>query len=128
MKTIYIINSIATWTTILLYISIFFGMYAQIVLGPLQLILAIIISIIYFKKVDQNHKNLMLYYWAAAVFALVMAGFAWSTDFDNVALTLICLFIIPMSVACYFLYVTKKLNNHLKNHLYENPETTNPGL
>lgn len=70
----------------------------------------------------------MLYYWAAAVFALVMAGFAWSTDFDNVALTLICLFIIPMSVACYFLYVTKKLNNHLKNHLYENPETTNPGL
>lgn len=115
MKIIHNINTLATWATILLYISIFLGMYAQIVLGPLQLILATIVSIKYYKSLNKYHKNLVLYYWLAVVATLALAGFVWSTNFDNVPLTIGCLFIIPMSVACYFLYVTKKLNKYL-NH------------
>ncbi|MFP5438392.1 MAG: hypothetical protein ACLGH8_11425 [Bacteroidia bacterium] len=125
MKTIHIINSIATWATILLYITIYFGMLSQVVLGPLQLILATIISVRYYKELNLNHKNLVLYYWIAAVIALTMAGFAWSTDFYNTALTIVAIFVIPITVACYFLYVTNKLNKHLS---HENPETPNPGI
>jgi hypothetical protein len=125
MKIIHTINSFATWATILLYITVYFGMLAQLVLGPLQLILATILSVRYYKELDQRYKNLALYYWAAAVSALATAGFAWLADLENIVLTIVAVFVIPMTVACYFLFVTDKINKHLS---HENPETPNPGL
>ncbi|MFP9113816.1 hypothetical protein ACLI1A_07720 [Flavobacterium sp. RHBU_3] len=115
MKTIHTINSIATWATLLLYISIFFGMYAQIVLGPLQLLLAVIISVIYYKELDQHHKKLITNYWTAAAIALFIVFCAWATDFYTPAVAIISLYLIPMTVACYFLYVTNKLNKYLSH-------------
>lgn len=128
MKIIHNINFWATLITLILYITVYFGMLSQLVLGPLQLILATIVSVRYYKELDIHHKNLLLYYWVAVAFALTMAITLWTSDIFGSFVVITFLFVVPMSVACYFLYVTKKLNNHLKNHLYENPETTNPGL
>jgi hypothetical protein len=125
MKTIHRINAFVTSATLTLYLLIFLGMYAQIILGPLQLILAVVISIKYYNKMGLLNKKLFLCYWLAAAVALTAAVITWQQNSSNDAVVILFLFVIPMTVACYFLYVTNKLNKHL---CHENPETPNPGI
>ncbi|MES2486582.1 MAG: hypothetical protein V4581_11640, partial [Bacteroidota bacterium] len=74
MKIIHNINQIATCTTIVLYLTVIGGMYAQLVLGPLQLLLAGIITYKYYKKLDKHTRKGLNQYWVAATAALVLAG------------------------------------------------------
>ena len=113
MKTIHYINLIATSITLALYLLLFYGMMAQIVLGPLQLDLAIIISLRYYKLLDQHHQIFLLLYCLVAILALIIAAVSWAGGGEH---TIIGVFVIPMLVAYYFLYVTKRLNNYLLDH------------
>lgn len=117
MKAIHFINMAATYLTLALYMLIYFGMMAQIILGPLQLMLAIIISVNYYRQLDHHHQILIIYYWFASVSALIVAMLIWFGEF-NQAISIIGLFPIPMCVACYFLYVTRTLDSYL-NKPYE---------
>lgn len=112
MKTIHFINLLATLATLLLYLLIFPGMAAQLLLGPLQLILALIISFKYYRQLDRKHQLLVRYYWLAALLALIIAGIT-SIGLEGSVTAIIGLCVVPMIVACYFLYVTTKLDNHL---------------
>lgn len=115
MKTLHNINFWATALTLVLYITIYFGMTAQLVLGPLQLILATIISVSYYKEMDQYHKTMLRYYWIAASLALIMVFIQWIYDNYNTFTTVTFLFVLPMMIACYFVYVTRKLNNYFES-------------
>lgn len=112
MKAIHFINIVATYITIGLYMFIFLGMIAQIILGPLQLLLAIIISIRYYKVLDQHNQILMMYYWFLAVVSLSIAAITWFS-YQNSVTAIICIYVVPMLVACYFLYVTKSLSKYM---------------
>jgi len=112
MKTIHFINLAATYITLGLYLFIFYGMIAQIILGPLQLLLATIISIRYYKILDQHNQILIMYYWFLAVVTLSIFGTTYFGKNDETS-NIIWLFIAPMLVACYFLYVTKSLSRYL---------------
>jgi len=116
MKTIHFINIVATYITIGLYMFIFLGMMAQIILGPLQLLLATIISIKYYKILNQHNQILIMYYWFMVIIALVIAAITWLGRYKDTT-TIIWIFIIPMLIACYFLYVTKSIARYMNcNH------------
>lgn len=112
MYIIHIINKIATGATLLLYLTLIGGMYAQIVLGPLQLILAAIVTLLYYKKLDTIRKGLLLRYWMAAAIALALFGMSWMYRDSMDLIIIVPVFIIPMIVACYFVYVTSMFNKY----------------
>lgn len=112
MYIIHIINKIATGATLLLYLTLIGGMYAQIVLGPLQLILAAIVTLLYYKKLDTIRKGLLLRYWMGAAIALALFGMSWMYRDSMDLIIIVPVFIIPMIVACYFVYVTSMFNKY----------------
>ena len=119
MKTIHVINQIATCATIVLYLTIIGGMYAQLVLGPLQLLLAGIITYKYYKRLDKHTRRGLNQYWIAAIMALVAAGTSiFFSDSPNLFM-LATLFIIPMAIAIYFLNLTADINANFKNLRHE---------
>lgn len=112
MKVLHKINFFALAITLALYLTVFLGMYAQIVLGPLQLLIALIVSFNYYKKLDKTLKNHLLAYWLTAAVSLIIAYLSWThnTASDYVIITI---FVIPMLIACYFVYLTYKITQHL---------------
>ncbi|WP_129749269.1 hypothetical protein [Flavobacterium beibuense] len=112
MRYLHILNRFCFFATLLLYTTIFFGMYAQMVLGPLQLLIAISITYLYFKKIPQNLKNLILYYWLFAITALILAFLGWNDAIPD-HLIILTVFVIPMMVAAYFVYVTYRIDKFI---------------
>jgi len=120
MKTIHAINQVATGFTIALYFTVIGGMYAQVILGPLQLLLAAIITYKYYKKLDKYTRRQLNQYWMAATIALVLAGISLYFIDDFFFLGLIfTLFVLPMVVAIYFTIVTANINANFKNLRHE---------
>ncbi len=114
MKALHFINIVAIYITLGLYLFIFLGMLAQTILGPLQLILAGVITFRYYKLLDQHHQILMLYYWFAASIGAVIATITLYGSFGEMS-KIFGVYVLPMCIACYFLYVTKNLNRHLSS-------------
>ncbi|KOS07636.1 hypothetical protein AM493_17495 [Flavobacterium akiainvivens] len=113
MKYIHYINFFALGITLLLYVTLFLGMFAQLILGSLQLLLAAIITIAYYEKLNERCKKLLLRYWAFALAAVFIALVTWLAYEDNTTATVLFIFVIPMCVACYFVYVTSCINGYL---------------
>ncbi|WP_297332698.1 hypothetical protein [Flavobacterium sp.] len=112
MKTLHKINVIALITTLLLYITVLLGMYAQILLGPLQLIIALIVSYSYYKKLSPRLQKGIILYWIAAVTSLTITYFSW-LDYRANDFIIITLFVIPMLIACYFARLTYCITKYL---------------
>lgn len=114
MYILHIINRLAFFTTLGLYITVFLGMFSQMILGPLQLIIAIAITLLYYKQITENLKNFIIYYWLLVAIALVLAYLGWITYHDfPYWITIPMLFVIPMLVASYFVYVTYRINKFI---------------
>lgn len=109
MKILHYINCLFYLITIVPYITIqyaFFGMYAQFILGIAQIVIAIIISL-YFKKHSRINKKHISNYWIAALTNLLAILILFKTNFtNNETITILFLFIIPMLIASYFVYIT----------------------
>ena len=114
MKLTHLINKIATYTTLVLYLLVYTGMLAQIILGPIQLILAITITVLYYKELDTKNKKLLKTYWLAVAIVPLFAYASLNWIADGV-LIILSLFIYPMYIACYFLYATSKINKYLNS-------------
>jgi hypothetical protein len=94
-------------------------MYAQLILGPLQLLLAGIITYKHYKKLDNQTRKQLNHYWIAAAVALALAAIS-GYFFDMLCwLAFIPLFILPMAVAIYFLILTANINANFKNLRHE---------
>lgn len=122
MKIIHYLNCLLYLITIVPYISFYYylyGLYAQILLGPVQLILA---AILLFNKnklsvITKKHLN---NYWIAVILNIVFIGVLYIfKENAHMVFPLIILFIIPMVIASYFIYITflaKRGHDTLKNN------------
>ena len=120
MKTIKIIHNINKWSFILslvLYLTVLGGLLAQIALGFIQVILALII-LSYWKTYNKHTKNLILIYWALVISYglgyLAFYSLFQETNFSDYAIFIFIfsVMIIPMSIAGYFVYITYKIKKH----------------
>ena len=106
MKTIYHINLIIYSITLLLYVSIYLfihGLYAQVVLGFIQIVSATILLFscnLYPKKIRTNLRV----YWIVAIIDLLFVFYEpWRNL--NETVTTFALYLIPMCLATYFIYI-----------------------
>ncbi|ARV09233.1 hypothetical protein BTO05_06095 [Winogradskyella sp. PC-19] len=109
MKIIYYLNKFTFYTTLLLYITLFLGLYSQIVLGVLQVISALILFL-YWKKFNQKIKEQLYLYWLIAIIYGVCWLFDWK-GFNDSFIMIFGIIILPMSIATYFFYILNKIKN-----------------
>lgn len=106
MKILHHINCFIYFTTIGFYASVYLiilGAYAQIALGVTQLIIALIL-ILSFNKLNKKVKKMIVYYWIITLSLLSFLLYKhYSQSLSN---EMISLFIIPMLIASYFVYLT----------------------
>lgn len=115
MKVIHKINKYVLILNLLLYLTLIGGAYAQLFLGPLQLILAVIVTLRYYRYLNKENKALIQKYWVMVAIDFVLIGMYYlcNKEFDSAFLTLISLFIYPMIIACYFVHVTYSIRKQL---------------
>ena len=114
MKTIHNINRWSFIITLLLYLTIIGGLLAQIVLGGIQIILAVIIISKWKKYTSTIKKHL----WSYGIITIIY-GVSWLLDITKIFETnsmvmdphIIYLCVVPMSIALYFVYITYKIEN-----------------
>jgi hypothetical protein len=76
-------------------------MYAQILLGPIQLIIALIVSYSYYKKLSPRLQKGIIIYWSSVVVSLAIAYFSW-LDYRANDFAIITLFVIPHAYCLLF--------------------------
>ncbi|WP_264559618.1 hypothetical protein [Flavobacterium sp. N2270] len=111
MKIAQKINKISYIATLFLYLTVIFGLYAQIALGAIQILIALYISF-NMKFLTKKMKYQIINYWiyVALYSALVTAFFNDWIDFnDNNLLLIITIIILPMSIATYFTITLNKI-------------------
>ncbi|GAA4044527.1 MULTISPECIES: hypothetical protein [Flavobacterium] len=111
MKTLRKINNIAFYTTLTLFITLYLGMLAQIPLGIIQVISAIILTYITYLKSRYAKKHLTIYWFATIteLTLLYLEQFYYQSSNDFIELTLMVLF--PMSIAIYFFIIMRKITS-----------------
>ena len=108
MKALHYINCFFYVITLAPYATVyyaFFGMYAQIALGVVQLLLAVIVLIGFrqHKRIKRHISN----YWVMALLNLLIILIINKTNLINYgAATITFVFVTPMLIASYFVYIT----------------------
>jgi len=98
MKVLYQFNKIVLIITLILYVTIFLGLYAQIVLGGIQILSAIGITFLW-NRFENKYKKQLLIYWLVTL----SYGIGWLLEIDlNDSWWILAIIIIPMSIAIYF--------------------------
>ncbi|MDQ6471962.1 hypothetical protein RB619_15025 [Flavobacterium sp. LHD-80] len=109
MKTLKKINKIALLTTLVLFLTVYLGMLAQIPLGIIQVISAIYLTIETYHKSDYAKKHLSIY-WIVAISELVLffiKNYYFPITNDAIEWSLMVFF--PMSIAIYFYMIMRKI-------------------
>jgi hypothetical protein len=113
MEALHKINKWSFIITLVLYITVYSGMLAQLILGPIQLIIAAIISIKYFKILSYRQRHQIKVYWLLVTIAgllLIWVKF-YNPYFSNDFFLIVTLFVFPMFIALYFVYLTSEIKN-----------------
>ncbi len=103
MKKIYLINQLIFIITLILYLTIVLGLYAQIILGIFQ-VLSSLLLIFHWKTFSYKTKKLLQTYWLI----IIIYGFMWLFDwkiYNSPYVVIIGIMILPMMIAGYFLYI-----------------------
>jgi len=102
------INKIFYFTTLGLYLLVYFGMLFQIVLGIVQVTIGIIL-LVKMKELSKEKKRKIRLYWILVVidFFLILTNSALGNDFGN----LISFFLFPMVIATYFYFLTANITS-----------------
>ncbi|WP_282044202.1 hypothetical protein [Winogradskyella flava] len=107
MKVLYQFNKIVLIITLILYVTIFLGLYAQIVLGGIQILSAIGITFLW-NRFENKYKKQLLIYWLVTL----SYGIGWLLEIDlNDSWWILAIIIIPMSIAIYFVWLLSNLKN-----------------
>ncbi len=106
--TLHKINKIFYFTTLGLYLLVYFGMLFQIVLGIVQITLAIIL-LAKMKELSKEKKRKIQLYWLLVVtdFLLIVINSITGNDLGN----FICIFLFPMAIATYFYFLTANITS-----------------
>jgi len=111
MRNLYRLNKIVLIITLILYLTLILGLYAQIVLGAIQILSAIGVTFFWKRFKNQNKKQLILYW-----IIVILYGIGWLIEINLNDFWWLGIIIIPMSIAIYFVW----LLNNLKNLNHEN--------
>ncbi len=109
MKLIHNINKWSYAITLLLYITIIYGMIAQIALGGIQVILALVLFGRYPELDEKTKRRLLVYATLTILYLLIF--FLWdlfgvpNNDFIEVT----GMIVLPMALATFFVFITHKL-------------------
>lgn len=114
MKKLYQFNKICLIITLVLYLTIIFGLYAQIVLGGIQILSALSLLFLWHRFNKSDKKKLLIYWLLVSIYGV---GWLLKVDFNN--FWWLSIIIIPMSIATYFVFILK----NLKTTVYENSNT-----
>lgn len=109
MKTLRKINKIALFTTLVLFLTVYLGLLAQIPLGIIQVVSAIYLTIKTYNKSDYAKKHLSNY-WIVTIVELTLLylqNHYYQTSNDAIEWSLMMIF--PMSIAIYFYIIMKKI-------------------
>lgn len=109
MKALIIINKIALFSTLFLYIIIIWGLIAQILLGFIQVVSAIILTYKTFHKSKYAKKHLSNY-WIATSGELLLVYLCWFyLKTTNNPIVYLIAFVFPISIAIYFYAIMIKI-------------------
>ncbi|MDH7444827.1 hypothetical protein [Aquimarina sp. 2201CG14-23] len=104
MKTIHKVNKWSFIITLLLYITVYFGLLAQVLLGLIQIIIALNMLFNWNSFSKKNKIHLGSYFLLVITYGLILL-----TDIGNTSFILIYLTVVPMSIAAYFVYITYRI-------------------
>ena len=114
LRLLYYINLIAVLTNLLLFTEPCYGMLAMIILGALQLIMALCISFAFLRHLNKKTQCLMLIYWTmVAIDFIYFALYFYFLGTLGTGIYQITFFTYPMLIGCYFLYITYHINKNL---------------
>jgi len=103
MKYVYYLNLFLTLTTIALYTSIFYGIFAQIIFGLIQTISSIVL-LFYWKVLTSKIKiYLYSYYIILVIYGL---GYISKIEVNFIYFVMVA----PMLIAIYFTFITFKIS------------------
>ncbi len=106
MKIIHYINSFIYIITLALYLTIFYGLMAQIVLGFLQVLFSLILLVDKKKLRPPGINHLRVYHIVVIIYAIMALIPIWLQyslgDHTSIPLYMI----LPMLIATYFVWIT----------------------
>lgn len=114
-----LIHKVNKWSfsiTVILYLTVFLGMIAQLVLGCIQIILAIIISSRWTELSTEGQQHLKNYWICIGIYSTVSPLALAYANLEK-ELVIALLFLTPMIIAGYFLHITYEI----KESNIENP-------
>lgn len=109
MKILYSVNKAVLIITILLYLTIYLGLYAQIVLGVVQ-VLSSFLLLFFWKSISKNNKNKLYMYWII----IILYGLGWFIDWESLKSLFFFIFtviIIPVGIAIAFVILLNRIKN-----------------
>lgn len=99
------INRVVLGVTIVLYLTVIFGLLAQIVLGIFQLIVALVLVFNWSKLTSSNKKKLIFYLIVAGTYLALL----FLTNVPLQKFLWMFVVIIPMTLVVYFTYFLESI-------------------
>ena len=115
-RTIHRINATVFAVNVLLYCSPALGMYFQLLLGPVQLLIALGLTF-NIAKLSPNLRVLLVVYWILATADLTVLALLFkygNIDILYMGLINFVAFPVAMCIAAYFVFVTYKIQKQIK--------------
>ncbi|MEM9646907.1 MAG: hypothetical protein AAF969_00390 [Bacteroidota bacterium] len=109
MKVIHNINKWSYGITLVLYITIYLGMIAQIALGSIQVILAIFLLSRYQRLDEKTKRRLLVYGVLTSLYLSIFALWNLLEISNNDVFIITGITVLPMSLATFFVFITHKL-------------------
>lgn len=104
------INRIVLALTLLLYITVILGLYAQVVLGAVQILFFIILVICNNKINEKQSRNLLRYFVMVVLYFFALYFIRENhLDIKHEAVFIIGLIIIPLTLAGFFTYIVEEI-------------------
>lgn len=110
LNPIFKINKYVYIATILLYLTVYFGMLFQIILGITQVVTAIYITYSFYNELHEKYQKRLLLYWGVISIDLFLSLL--TTKMWDIPASII-LFIIPMIIATFFLKLLSKIRKEI---------------
>ena len=107
------INRFFMLTTLVLYLTVFWGLLAQIFLGAFQVLTGLFL-LFFLNRIPEKIKKHLMYYWISV---LIYGAFYLINRFESFEdYWVLSIILVPMGIAGYFTYILESI----KKQGYEN--------
>ncbi len=114
INILYAINYGWFFITVVLYITIYLGLFAQVALGGIQVVSSLLI-IYYWSALEKKEKEKLINYWVIATVYLLLFWFLDWNSFKGLFLAVLGIVIVPIGIAIYFLTILWSVKGTMKS-------------